>query len=187
MATLLLVGICGMARADEDAKAVFTRGMTLFGQHQFAAAAAAFERSFELVPDPAILYNAAQAHRLAGNNRRALELYESLMRIYGDRIGEHQQILEHVRELRAIVAAEPQPAAGVAVPIATPPPLHAATPSDTLATATVKTTPQPRRRWIWGVVAGSAALVIAGVTVGIVLGTRHPTPPPATFGMVAGN
>jgi hypothetical protein len=189
---LVLLAIVAMmaapARADEDAKAVFTHGMTLFQQHQFAGAAREFERSFELRPDPAILYNAAQAHRLAGHNARALELYESLLRMYGDRIGEQQQILEHVRQLRAIVAAEPANGAAPAAPAAPPPALTGATASgDTLATPSTRRAPERRRRWVWGVVAGGAALVIAGVTLGVVLGTQKTMAPPASFGMVAGN
>ena len=43
-----------------------------------------YEKAFALKPDPAVLYNAAQAHRLAGNKQRALDLYQSYLRMYGN-------------------------------------------------------------------------------------------------------
>jgi hypothetical protein len=42
-----------------------------------------FEKAFELKSDPALLYNAAQSHRLAGNKERALALYQNHLRVYG--------------------------------------------------------------------------------------------------------
>jgi hypothetical protein len=47
--------------------------------------------------------------------------------------------------------------------------------------------PLTKRRWFWGVVAGGAALVIAGVTVGIVVGASKTVPPTPSFGSVRGN
>ena len=48
-----------------------------FAFNRYAVAAENYEKAFELKPDPAVLYNAAQAHRLAGNKERALDLYQS--------------------------------------------------------------------------------------------------------------
>src|SRR5205807_10015881 len=56
----------------EDAKSLFEHGMTLYALGRYTEAAPLFERAFELKPDPALLYNAAQAHRLAGHSQRAL-------------------------------------------------------------------------------------------------------------------
>jgi hypothetical protein len=262
-ALLLLVAV--RAGAEEDAKKVFERGTALFALHRFAEAALAYEKAFELRPDPAILYNAAQAHRLASNKPRALELYQSLLRLYGGQLDNRAEIEGHVAQLRTAIAAEQRaassPPATVATPSRTPaaqppparvtaapakatpapaapakatpaparvtappprvavaaretratpketpsapretpiapPPPQAATPphvetSVTSPTLVVSAPPprQPIRRkpWLWGVIAGGAALVIAGATVGIVLGTSKTVPPTPTFGTAQGN
>ena len=82
----MVIAVGGEARGEDAGKALFERAQAQFALHHFDEAAALFEKSFEQRPDPALLYNAAQAHRLAGNKRRALELYESLLRQYGDRL-----------------------------------------------------------------------------------------------------
>ena len=46
-----------------------------------------------------------------------------------------------------------------------------------LSTRQVKSKPT-RRRWLWAVVGGSAGIVVAGVVVGAVLGTRPHDPTP---------
>jgi hypothetical protein len=102
---LLLATLPGRARADEDAKAVFERATALFALHKFHDAALVFEKAFELRPDPAILYNAAQAHRLAGEKTRALDLYESLLRLYGDRF-KRVEISQHIAELKHAIDAD---------------------------------------------------------------------------------
>jgi tetratricopeptide (TPR) repeat protein len=115
---VLLLALAAPARADEDAKAIFDRGTALFALHHFAEAAAAYEKAFELRPDPAILYNAAQAHRLAGNRTRALHLYQSLLRVYGNRIANRAEVAAHIRQLEEAAsderAAAPPPAEAAA-------------------------------------------------------------------------
>jgi tetratricopeptide (TPR) repeat protein len=104
IAALLL--ITATARAQEDAKTLFERGTALFALHKFGDAAVVFEHAFELKPDPAILYNAAQAHRLASHSARALELYESLLKLYGSKLSNREEIVDHIKQLRAAVDAE---------------------------------------------------------------------------------
>jgi tetratricopeptide (TPR) repeat protein len=115
---LVLVALAAPARADEDAKALFDQGTALFALHRFAESAAAYEKAFALHPDPALLYNAAQAQRLAGNKRRARDLYESLLRVYGDRIDNRVEITTRIRELDAALAAEPPPSSSPVTPAA---------------------------------------------------------------------
>ncbi len=55
-----------------------------FGMGRYGEAAEKYEAAFALRPDPALLYNAAQSHRLAGNKPRALELYRNYVRLYPD-------------------------------------------------------------------------------------------------------
>ena len=195
----------GSAKADEDPKAIFQRGTALFALQKFPEAAIAFEKAFELRPDPAILYNAAQAHRLAGNKPRALSLYESLLKLYGSRIPNRAEIGDHVRNLKQAIAADrhatsappvtPLPSregeVGIAPPesASVPPPavVIQTGPAAMVQTAAPTKPPLTKRRWFWGVVGGAAVVVVAGVTVGVVLGTTKTVPPTPAFGVDRGN
>lgn len=72
-----------------------------FALNHFAAAAESYEKAFALKPDPAVLYNAAQAHRLAGNKERALDLYQSYLRMYGTE--KRAEIEKHVSNLKEAI------------------------------------------------------------------------------------
>src|SRR6185312_16914961 len=66
----------GGSDADE-ARAYHEKAKAAFALSHYAQAAEFFEKAFELKADPALLYNAAQSHRLAGNKQRALTLYQN--------------------------------------------------------------------------------------------------------------
>src|SRR5262249_20748361 len=68
-----------------EARAMLDKATAAFALAKYAEAAEYFEKAFELKPDPALLYNAAQAHRLAGNKERALALYQNLWRGSGNK------------------------------------------------------------------------------------------------------
>lgn len=192
------------ARADEDAKAVFERATALFALHNFSEAAAAYEKAFQLRPDPAILYNAAQSHRLAGHKTRALDLYQSLLKLYGPKLANRAEVLDHVRHLKIAIDAEqrattsppttPQPRPLDNTPSkplvisppaeTTPPPAQTTT---MISASPADTTPVTQRKWFWPVIGSAIAVVVAGVTVGVVLGTSKTVDPSPTFGTVQGN
>src|SRR4051812_6997634 len=80
---LTLYLLAGVARADNvDARTHFQRATTHFAVGEFAQAADEYEAAFKSHPDPALLYNAAQAHRLAGNMPKALILYKNYLNLY---------------------------------------------------------------------------------------------------------
>ena len=69
--------------ADEAAaRAAYEKGTAAYALGDFAEAAKQYEAAFRLKLDPALLYNAAQAHRRANNRARAIELYENLLRVF---------------------------------------------------------------------------------------------------------
>ena len=115
-----------VAAPVDEARALNDKATAAFALGRFPEAAEQFEKAFELKPDPALLYNAAQAHRLAGNKERALALYQSYLRVYGN--GDKRADADaRVRELKEVIArAEPvrgpPVAIGAAPPPATPPP-----------------------------------------------------------------
>ena len=64
-----------------------------------------FEKVFELKQDPAVLYDAAQSHRLAGNKQKALVLYQNYLRMFGER--QNRTVVEkRIAELKVAIEAE---------------------------------------------------------------------------------
>ena len=82
--SLLLCALPAVAVENNgpDARELYGEAMAAFGLGHYAAAAEKYEAAFSLRPDPALLYNAAQSYRLAGNKPRALELYRNCLRLY---------------------------------------------------------------------------------------------------------
>jgi hypothetical protein len=126
----------------EDARPYLDKATAAYGLGRYAVAAENFEKAYELKPDPALLYNAAQAHRLAGNKQRALELYESYLRMYGKK-DKREEVERRIKELKQAIAHDktvatspptttepvsPSPPAAAAPPKSAPPPLPAPAP-----------------------------------------------------------
>jgi tetratricopeptide (TPR) repeat protein len=193
---LLLIACLRSAIAAEgaDARALFNRGATSYALGRYAEAAQLFEKSFELKQDPAILYNAAQAHRLAGNKQQALVLYKSYLRLYGAQ-GNAAEVEQRIIELRDAIEAEQRAKASPPAQSShaeSPPP---ATPRiDRRQTTVLVNPPLPppsrkpltKRGWFWGVVVGSAVVVGGAIAVGVILGTA-PQGPDITLGTVKAN
>jgi tetratricopeptide (TPR) repeat protein len=188
-----------------------------FGLGRYGEAAAKYEEAFSLKPDPALLYNAAQSYRLAGNKPRALELYRNCLRLFPDfpnAADARNRIAELKKELEeAPAATKPVVAPATAPPPATtrvatpaPPPLAAVTPPpapppaapppDAPPPALVATAPAPadgaRKDESRG---GSkawlwitiGAVAVAGGIAAVVLATRGTSYPDASFGTANGN
>ncbi len=176
----------------EDPKSLFERGSALYALGRYAEAAPLFERAFELKADPALLYNAAQAYRLMGNKPRALTLYQNYFRLYGDQIPNRDEVAQQIEQLKQAIAVDER--TKTAPPVGTqpltrstaPPPASAATATLT-ASAPPPKKPLIKRPWFWATVAGGAAVVITALAVGIAVGTRGHTDPPASFGTINGN
>jgi tetratricopeptide (TPR) repeat protein len=194
---LLLVSVAAVAD-EADAKALFTRGRTSYALGRFAEAAELFEKAFEMKQDPAILYNAAQAHRLAGDKKKALVLYQNYLRLFGEQEN-HGEVERRIAELRTAIEAEQaantNPPTGLLTDKGDATPTQPATQPSTQETTTtpaaalvVTQAPEkkPRRAWIWGVVVGSVAVVGGAVALGVVLGTAK-SGPAITLGSVKAN
>ncbi|HXU74328.1 MAG TPA: hypothetical protein VN947_33765 [Polyangia bacterium] len=188
--------VAAAARADEpDAKTLFERGKTQFALGHFSEAADLFERAFEKKSDPAMLFNAAQAHRLAGNKKKALILYQNYSRLYGEQAN-NAEVERRIGELRLAIAADeaahpappPVPSPEPAPPPATQPQPAPAPPAVAAQPTVVahEAPPHKRRAWIWGVVAGGVVLVGGAVALGIVFGSKHEAPA-VTLGTVTAN
>lgn len=203
VALIATVLFCTASRADEpDAKTLFTRGRAQYALGHFKEAADLFEKAFELKQDPAILYNAAQAHRLAGDKKPALVLYQNYLRLFGEQEN-HVEVEKRIVELKAAIQAEqaantnpptglmngkPEAPTDALPPSTEPPPPIAATAPALVANAAAPAEKKPvvKRGWFWGVVIGGAAIVGGAVALGLVLGAKHQDPV-ASLGSVGAN
>jgi hypothetical protein len=70
------------SRADkrDDAKALFDEGEKAFDVGRFEDAATRWIAAYELVGNPTLLYNIAQAYRLANSYDKALQFYQAYLR-----------------------------------------------------------------------------------------------------------
>jgi hypothetical protein len=125
---VLVVSLLASRVRAQDTATYEQKATTAFALGHFAVAAEEFEKAFELKSDPALLYNAAQAHRLAGNKERALTLYENYLRVYGKK-EKRAEVETHIEELKeaiahdkAVATSPPTGTEPVAAGSATPPP-----------------------------------------------------------------
>ena len=88
----LLLAFAHSALADDynEAKVHFKKGSAHFAIGEFAEAAEEYQAAYRLKQDPALLYNAAQAFRLAGKNEKALHPLQKLSPVLSQRV-EHRR------------------------------------------------------------------------------------------------
>jgi hypothetical protein len=170
----LVAAAAGPARADDasDAKMHYQKATAHYAVGEYKEAAQEYEEAYKAKQDPALLYNAAQSHRLANENQKALLLYKNIVKLYPtskyaaeskDRIEKLEQAIATTQSppnqpAPVILGGTPTPAAPP--PVATPPavapapvqPLVAPAPTATpvpaapppsAPAATVATTPPP--------------------------------------------
>jgi tetratricopeptide (TPR) repeat protein len=88
----------------EEARAYVEKATAAYALNHYTVAGENFEKAFELKPDPALLYNAAQSYRLGGNKERALQLYESYLRVYGAKNKDKRPEIEgRIKQLREAI------------------------------------------------------------------------------------
>jgi tetratricopeptide (TPR) repeat protein len=213
VACFVLVALSvGRAFAADTLGDLEQKATTAFALGRFAEAGGLFEQAFEVKPGPALLYDAAQSYRLAGNKERALVLYENYLRVYGgeqkraeveSRIDELEKAIAHDEAIAKRPPNEPERVGSPAASSeATPPAAVASAPTLTLsppppsgagAPALVgrpsggagKERPLVSRPWFWGVISGA---VVTGIVVAIVVAAGSgSTGPTATVGKVNGN
>src|SRR4029077_1095068 len=105
LSALMSVMSVRSAHADDEAdqaRAYHEKAKAAFALSHYGQAAEFFEKAFELKSDPALLYNAAQSHRLAGNKQRALTLFQNYLHVYG-RDDRRAQIEMRIDELKKAI------------------------------------------------------------------------------------
>ena len=108
LSALLILGWCGAARAqseDAEARQHYKAATGHFAVGEFSEAASEYEAAYKLHQDPALLFNAAQARRLGGENAKALVLYKNFLHLYPSSPN-IPAVREQIDKLEPIVAAE---------------------------------------------------------------------------------
>jgi hypothetical protein len=183
---LAWLGVALPAFADERtaAKAHFAAATSHFAFGEFAEAAQEYELAYKLHPDPALLFDAAQAHRHAGHLKTALLLYRNYVQMYPS--GENSKTCrDQIDKLTQAIAADdhPSPATGSEAPPATgqtpPSPkverqLVEVAPQQPQLTPVTQPEPRPRavrplykKWWLWTAVGGAVAVITVATVVGI--------------------
>jgi len=135
--------------------------MLHFELGQFKEALGEFEQAYKLSPHPLLLFNIAQAERLAGERDRALATYTAYLQAVPD--------APNRSDVEAFVAELSRPAEPVRLerPVDRQP--------DAATRAIYVKTPQPvyKKWWLWTSV---GVVVVGAVVVGAVVGTRPHDP-----------
>jgi tetratricopeptide (TPR) repeat protein len=152
---------------DSEAKVHYEKATAAYALGNFTEAAASYERAFECKPDPALLYNAAQAHRRGGNRQRAMELYRSFLQVFPR--AENRDLAErHLHELERAAVSPPVPASALK-------PAPAADLAAAPAAPARAGRPMWKNPWLW-VAVGAAAVLGAGATAAALSGRSDPHP-----------
>jgi tetratricopeptide (TPR) repeat protein len=145
---LLALGAPARAEDAGSAREHYQKGTSFYDLGRYAEAIKEFEAAYEIKNDPALLYNLAQSHRLAGNSEQALHFYRTYLR-YVPNAKNRAEIEDRIKQLDQLVAQQKTAQSG-GLPIqpgaTTPKDANSTTPppvTTTPETPPVTTTPPP--------------------------------------------
>jgi tetratricopeptide (TPR) repeat protein len=163
-----------------DARALFNEANSHFAVGEFNEAAENYQAAYKLRPDPALLYNAAQAFRLGGKSEKALVLYRNYVALYPKQRN-IEEVKKQIVSLQEVVAAqektktappidtaEPKPLPPGTTPPPTQPPVAAAPPPPPPPPPKPPEKPIWKKGWFWGVIGGAVVVVAVVVPVAII-------------------
>ena len=182
------LALSGVARADDpDAEAArqhYKAATGHFAVGEFSEAAAEYESAFKLHQDPALLFNAAQSRRLAGENQKALVLYKNFLHLYPSSPN-IPAVREQIDKLQEAIAAdnkaktspptttvepksEPKNEPTTATTTTTTP---TTTPATTASAPTNEKPPIYKKWWLWTAV---GVVVVAAVVIPVAVIESQP-------------
>ena len=189
----LLISVTAPSWADStsSARAHFQQATAHFAVGEFAEAAAEYQAAFKIKSDPALLFDAAQAWRQAGEHKRALVCFKNYVSLF-PHAAQVAIAREHIDKLKEAIAAEEKartnPPTGTVDPNAAPSPGVAPAPASAAVVAQPASAPAPavalttptatehrehtpvyKKWWLWTAL---GVVVAGGVTAGVVLRTR---------------
>jgi outer membrane protein assembly factor BamD (BamD/ComL family) len=201
-----VLSACAIARADgnvtnnAEARRHYDEGSTAYSLGDFTHAAEEYKAAYKAKPDPAFLYNIAQAYRLANDAPNALFFYRSFLHNLPD-APNRQEVEDRIAKLEAQLAARDamvkQPPNTTIPPegrAPAKPPVVETRPSVespsitqpelvvTTAAPPPKHTPVYKKWWLWTAVGVVVAGAAAGTAAALVL--SKPSAPDSHFGTV---
>lgn len=110
--------------ARAEAREHYDKAVVHFNANEYAAAGEEFLATYKAVPQPALLYNAAQAYRLGNDREHALENYRAFLKAAPE-AKQRPDVERRIKELSAStvpVAAPPPDMSAPKLATKTPPP-----------------------------------------------------------------
>ncbi len=160
----------GGGEGREAAREHFNKGTTQYTLNHYEEAILEFEAGYAAEPEPAFLYNLAQAHAKLGHTRVAIDFYRKYLEL-GATAEDTPQVREIIDRLTHELEAPKLPP-----PVVAPPPKPLAPPID------VTTPPPSKRTWAIGVGVAVAVVVIAAV-IGLSVGLTRDQEPAALWSL----
>jgi len=171
---LLVCATPAFAQKMDDARQHFKAGKTLQDAGKFAEAADEYQAAYDLDPRPAMLFNIAQAHRLAGHKQLAVDFYKRYLQAQPDGAGARearQWTAELTRQLEAERPVTPPPTRPDPPPI-TPPATPTLAPPSQQPEHPPQAPSSGRRLRLAGIAAGVAGLAAVGAGVAFAFKAR---------------
>src|SRR4051812_21624426 len=121
VAAWLISGSAWAAEPSAEARRLYAEGKTEYAQGHYVEAVQLFERSYALSGSPALLFNMAQAHRLAGSDHcaDAVALYKSYLAAEPNAENE-KEVEERIEQLGDCAPPKPADQPAPATPPAAP-------------------------------------------------------------------
>ncbi|MEO8699061.1 MAG: hypothetical protein ABI867_03425 [Kofleriaceae bacterium] len=163
-------------KAKHDAVAAYQEGQRRYRAEDYLHAAEQFELAWKLDPDPAYLFNVAQAYRFGAKCTKSIEFYREFLRVVA-KPANADAIAGYIRDQEACARAEatppPQPLPPPVVVVEKPlPPVERPQPVPPV----IDDSDPGRGQKRVAIVAGAGAMVAAGVGLGfLVAGNRAAT------------
>jgi tetratricopeptide (TPR) repeat protein len=111
-AVLALTLLARVAHADGDAEKLYQEGQTAYDAKQYDEAIAAWDKAYALSKLPGLVFNLAQAHRLAGHCEKAVDAYKRFLTL-DPQSAERPDAEQFLKELEPSCPNKPVPQAMV--------------------------------------------------------------------------
>jgi hypothetical protein len=174
LALLLVARAAAAQEPISEARKHATRGSELAAEGDCAAAVKEFTAAYNVLRDPAILFNRAECERKQGDAKAAMADYRHFLDDLPS-APNRQSVEDRIAELQRTLDAPPPPPA----PAAPTPAVESVTVSE--RTLPPEPPPSGLPTWVW---VGLGVMVIAGAAVGVAfaIGRGHTDVPTSTLG-----
>jgi tetratricopeptide (TPR) repeat protein len=177
---VLVVSVPAAADDIEAARRHYTQGSKDFDLGLYDKAIEEYMAAYDAKPDPALLYNIAQAHKLAGHPEQAVRFYRTYLSRVPDapngdevraKIAELQKAIDQQQKARSMPPDHVQPldSAPATAPIATPAPAPVASPSEPEPAPALPASDTGRARTlkVTGISVAAVGLAALGAGIGL--------------------